>query len=100
MNGDMASWMPVILAIIGGGGVGTLITSLITARSSVYKNMNDLVDQLQEDRAADRETVSVLTMRVNLVLAELYAEREYAVSLFQWGMAGGPPPPPARKTTT
>lgn len=100
MTPDLAAWMPLILAIIGGGGLGTLVTSLVSARGSVYKNLNDLVDQLQEDRVADRETVMALTNRVNLVLTELYIEREYAVALFQWGLEGGPPPPPSRKSAS
>lgn len=91
-----SEWLPLVVAIIGGGGLGTLITSLVTARGSVYKNMNDLVDQLQEDRVQERETVNALTARVNLVLTELYVEREYSVALYHWGMAGGPPPPPVR----
>lgn len=95
---EITFWLPFIAALVGGGGVGTLVTALVSARGSVYKNMNDLVDQLQEDRVADRETVSALTTRVNLVLTELYIEREYSSSLYHWGLAGAPPPPPARNT--
>lgn len=75
----------------------TILSTMLSARNSVYKNLNDLVDQLQEDREADRQNVSALTTRVNLALTELYVEREYSAALYTWGLAGGPPPPPARK---
>lgn len=91
-----AEWLPFIIAILGGGGVGTLITALLSARNSTYKNLNDLVDQLQEDRREDRASVSTLTVKVEDVLSELHREREYSSSLYLWGMAGGPPPPPLR----
>lgn len=92
-------WLiPVIAAVVGGGGVGTLLTALVTARGSVYKNLNDLVDQLQEDRAADRETLFALNSRVDRVLSELHTEREYSSALYLWGMAGAPPPPPLRQS--
>lgn len=89
-------WIPLIVAVLGGGGVGTLITALLSARNSTYKNLNDLVDQLQEDRREDRSSVNTLTGKVEDVLKELHLEREYSSSLYLWGMAGGPPPPPLR----
>ena len=93
-----ADWLPVIVAVLGGGGVGTLITALLSARNSTYKNLNDLVDQLQEDRREDRSSVTALTDKVEDVLKELHLEREYSAALYLWGMAGAPPPPPMRNT--
>lgn len=93
-----ADWLPLIVAVIGGGGIGTLITALMTARNSTYKNLNDLVDQLQEDRREDRASVTGLTAKVEDVLKELHLEREYSAALYIWGMAGAPPPPPNRNT--
>lgn len=91
-----ADWLPLIVAIIGGGGLGTLITALMSARNSTYKNLNDLVDQLQEDRREDRASVTTLTAKVEVVLKELHLEREYSAALYLWGMAGAPPPSPKR----
>lgn len=91
-------WLPILVAIIGGGGIGTLITAFLSVRNSTYKNLNDLVDQLQEDRREDRASVSTLTNKVEDVLMELHLEREYSAALYLWGMAGAPPPPPLRNT--
>lgn len=91
-----AEWLPWIIAILGGGGIGTLITAWLSARNSTYKNLNDLVDQLQEDRREDRASVYTLTKKVEDVLKELHLEREYSAALYLWGMAGAPPPPPRR----
>lgn len=90
-------WLPIAAAILGSGGAGALLNALFSARGSVYKNLNDLVDQLQEDRQDDRSAVSALTDRVNTVIAELHVEREYSTALYMWGMAGAPPPPPQRR---
>ena len=92
-----ADWVAVAALLIGGGGLGGLVTALVTARGSVYKNLNDLVDQLQEDRKNDREVAGLLTTRVERVLFELHLEREYSTALLVWGMNGAPPPPPARQ---
>lgn len=92
-----AEWLPFIVALLGGGGLGTLLTALFTARNSTYKNLNDLVDQLQEDRVSDRETLSSLSAQVNAVIMELHVEREYSTALYIWGMNGAPPPPPQRR---
>lgn len=95
---NYAEWLAIAVALIGGGGLGTLITAIFTARGSVYKNLNDLIDQLQEDRVSDRDSISALNTRVDRVLSELHTEREYSTALYLWGMAGGPPPPPVRQT--
>lgn len=95
-----SAWLPVIVALVGGGGVGTLITALATARGSVYKNLNDLVDQLQENRTADSAAIASLSLQVNTVISELHAEREYSTALYIWGMNGAPPPPPVRREIT
>ena len=91
-----AEWLPLLVAVLGGGGIGTLITALFSARSSVYKNLHDLVDQLQEDRVSDRAAISSLSTQVTTVITELHLEREYSSALYIWGLNGAPPPPPLR----
>lgn len=95
-----AEWLPFVVALLGGGGLGTLITALISARGSVYKNLNDLVDQLQEDRVNDRNSIAALSTQVQTVITELHMEREYSSALYLWGMNGSPPPPPLRHGVT
>ena len=104
----MPDWLiPVVVASGGGVGVGALITALVNARSSVYAQMNGFVDQLQKDRAIDREEVKAsrqevkdLGAKVDNALTHLQVEREYSAALYAWGLAGAPPPPPSRRALT
>jgi outer membrane murein-binding lipoprotein Lpp len=101
----MPEWLlPVLLALGGGTGLGALITALVNAKSSVYEQLNLLVDQLQEDRKTDREELKASRHEVKLVgdkvdsaLLHLQIEREYSSDLYAWGMNGAPPPPPQRR---
>lgn len=93
-------WLPLIVAILGGAGVGGLVTALVNARGSIYKNLHDLIDQLQEDRKDDRASLSSLHGKVDATLLELSFEREYSLALYTWGMNGAPPPPPTRRQAT
>ena len=101
----MPEWLlPAALALGGGTGLGALITALVNAKSSVYTQLNILVDQLQEDRKTDREELKASRHEVKLVgdkvdsaLLHLQIEREYSSDLYAWGMNGAPPPPPQRR---
>lgn len=94
----MPDWLvPTLLALGGGAGLGTLITALVNARGSVYAQLNLLVDQLQEDRKADREQMKLVGDKVDSALLHLQIEREYSSDLYAWGMNGAPPPPPQRR---
>lgn len=103
----MPDWLPWVIGIGGGSGIGALITALFNAKSSIYTQMNAFVDQLQEDRKTDREEVKAsrletkaLGEKVDSALLLLAIEREYSTDLYVWGTNGAPPPPPVRRTIT
>lgn len=105
----MPDWLlPAFAALFGGTGLGGLIKTLVDSRGSAQarkqeaQNASDrqaiaLVDQYQEDRAADREQLKTYASKVDAVLEHLQVEREYSTALLAWGLAGAPPPPPERK---
>jgi outer membrane murein-binding lipoprotein Lpp len=94
----MPDWLPWVIALGGGGGIGALITAFVNARSSLATQMNAFIDQLQEDRKTDRESVKELGAKVDNALLHLQIEREYSADLYVWGVNGAPPPPPVRRT--
>jgi hypothetical protein len=73
-----------------------VINALFNAKGQAYTQLNALVDQLQEDRTADRLAIATYSAKVDGVLMHLQVEREYSSALLVWGLNGAPPPPPTR----
>jgi outer membrane murein-binding lipoprotein Lpp len=94
----MPDWLiPAAAALGGGAGLGALLKAIFDARGAAHTQLVALVDQLQEDRKADREQVNAYAAKVDVVLEHLQIEREYTAVLLAWGLQGAPPPPPERR---
>lgn len=104
----MPDWIiPVIVAMLGGGGVGSLATLLITARRDKREDRDSLIDQLQEERksfveelgkertAFAAERTELLT-RLDKMWADKAASREHVNALRDhiWQRKDPPPPEP------
>lgn len=86
--------IPVAVALLGGGGVGALVTALVNARSSVFTQLHTIITTLQAERVADREKTAALDEKVNGLIVQLSLHREYTTAIHSWSLAGAPPPPP------
>lgn len=94
----MPDWLlPVLLALGGGTGLGSFLTAIFNARGAGYAQLNILVDQLQEDRTADRTALAAYSAKVDGALLLLQIERDYSSAIYAWALAGAPPPPPVRR---
>ena len=93
--------LPIIAAVVGSGGVASLITTLVQRRTSKQQQLIDgwAKDRQMflEERIEDRRHRAVLDSKLDTTLAALTAERAYSTVLLQWGLAGAPPPPPTRQ---
>jgi len=96
----MPDWLPILIALGGGTGMGAILNVIFAARGSAYTQLHALVDQLQEDRKSDREALAVYSSKVDTALEHLQIEREYSTELYVWALNGAPPPPPTRRVYT
>lgn len=89
-------WSTVIIALIGAAG-GAFV-ALVGARGKRRDDMQNLVDQIQEERNlyADllREERAAGEARMDRMWADKAASREYVAQLRAHIHKGSPPPPP------
>lgn len=69
----MTEWVAVLVALVGGGGLGALATALVTARKNKREDRDALIDQLQEERESSN---AQLQEERRSFVAELAKERE------------------------
>jgi len=94
----MAEWLPWVGAAAGFlTALGAFLKIFFDKRNTVQTHANALLDQYQEDRAADRKLNAELHTKVDTVLTLYADERDYSTILLAWGLAGAPPPPPERR---
>lgn len=67
-------WVAIILAV--SGVVGTLVTKLVSRKPEQANDRDKLIDQLQENQAADRAEFGKLRAADRAELAELRADHE------------------------
>lgn len=90
----------VVMALIGSGGLGALLTTIFNHRRGIKGDEREA----RRDTIADRESlienlveeVGTLRSRQDRLERELHAEMEWNLALLQHIYAGSPPPPPAR----
>lgn len=103
----MATWTPVIIALASGGLLGAILNGIVGQRNSantrdnnVATQLHNLIDQIQEERMAEREewrlrqqaqsdTLQRLSMKLDAALDALDAAERHISNQF-------PPPPPER----
>lgn len=104
----MPDWIiPVIVALLSGGLLGTLATSLVTERRNKREDRDSLIDQLQEERKsfvdqliAERAQQNAdrvaYTERLDKMWADKAASREHVAALRDhiWQRKDPPPPEP------
>lgn len=87
----MPDWViPAVLAVLGGGGVGTIITSLLQGRAT---ELGTMITALQAERAADRQDNVAQSKRIDALYVHLGAFRDYSTAWEEWCRAGHPDPP-------
>lgn len=103
----MPEWVALIVALLGGGGIGALATALVTARRNKREDRDALIDQLQEERKSfveelkkEREAFAAeraeLLDRLDKMWADKAASREHVNALRDhiWQRKDPPPPDP------
>lgn len=103
----MPEWAALIVALLGGGVIGTLATAFVNARRNKREDRDALIDQLQEERksfvaelAKEREAFAAerteLLGRLDKMWADKAASREHVAALRDhiWQRKDPPPPDP------
>jgi len=93
----MAEWLQWVVALGGLAGLGGFLKVFFERKNNANAHSIALLDQYQEDRAADRALNEKLHTKVDQVLKLYHDEHEYSTVLLAWGLAGAPPPPPQRQ---
>lgn len=88
--------LPLIAAVIGGGGLGAFITPMVTRKGNAFQEMHTLVKEIKEERNEARTAANDLRVAGEYATGQLYAERKFTAKLEEWAARGAPPPPPTR----
>ncbi|WP_024816978.1 hypothetical protein [Arthrobacter sp. 31Y] len=91
---------PIIVAAIAAlATVAAAAIAKLRPRADPFERANILLDQYQEDRAADRAQLETLERKLDASIARGDDERAYSSSWEEWHAAGMPDPPgrPYRK---
>lgn len=103
-------WFGLILAAAGllgaGGTLGGVVVSRrsgvssheLQARRDTVADRDALIDQLQEERGANRRAIEELRDEVAELRTERDLDAEWAAALVAHIWEGNPPPPPPRPT--
>lgn len=82
-----------ITAALSGLGLGGIAVALINKRANPFDQAQALIDQMQEERAADRDNRTRLESKLDRLYDVLGAMRSYATEWELWHAEGMPDPP-------